>query len=322
MNLDHLLDGFSDLRLLVVGDMMLDEYLWGGVTRISPEAPVPVVDVKVEHMTAGGAGNVARNVAAMGAGCFVSSVVGNDRAGRHLRDLLGDVEGWLTTVDRPTTHKIRVVARQQQLVRVDSEITVEMHSEVLERVAQRAERELPHSDGLILSDYGKGLLTPTLARRLVASAKSADVPVFVDPKRELEPYSGARLIKPNAMEARNITGRRSLAEAACELRRYLISDIVITEGASGMITLGDELREVSTAAREMVDVQGAGDTALAALALACCAGANLYEAALIANAAAGVVVSKAGTATTTTEEIREALPAVLRAQGSYQHGRA
>jgi len=325
--LEELLESFEGLRLLVVGDLFLDEYLSGDVHRVSPEAPVPVVHVQDESVVLGGAGNVVRNVVALSADCRFCSAVGDDRAGIRVRSLLEqlgvDPGGLVVVKGRPTSRKTRVVARRQQIVRLDRETGEELPEASLEAVAQAAAAALSEVHGLIFEDYAKGLLSPALIRRLMAGARAADVPVFVDPKRELDAYRGAALLKPNVPEAEDLAGVGTrgapgcgLEEVARRLRERLAgSDIAITRGGAGMIVFEGDGSSVSvpTRTQPVFDVQGAGDTSIAALALARCAGASLLEAAVIANAAAGVVVGKSGTATATREEVREGLPAAISA---------
>ena len=315
--LRKLLDTLPAQRLLVVGDVVLDEYLWGEVERVSPEAPVPVVHLLEESTVLGGAGNVVRNVVALGAGCELCSAIGSDDAGARIRELLValdvDTAGLVEVPGRPTTRKSRVIARAQQMVRVDRE------SE--ERVLAAIDRVLPRVDGVVLEDYGKGLLGPRLLRAALRRFRAAELPVSVDPKHDLRNLRGTTLLKPNLREAETLSGmeihnRDDRVRAAERLRRRVPgADLVITRGAEGMSLLPEdgELIDVRTPERAVFDVQGAGDTAIAVLSLAVRAGANLLEAALLANAAAGVVVSKVGTATATPEEIREQLPAVLEA---------
>ena len=323
--LEGLLEAFEGLRLLVVGDVFLDEYLLGDVHRISPEAPVPVVRVQGESAVLGGAGNVVRNVVALSAGCRFCSVVGDDLAGTRIRALLRELEvddaGLVVEEGRPTSRKTRVVARLQQIVRLDRETLDPPREGSLQRVGEAAEAALPAVQGLVFEDYAKGLLVPGLIRRLMDGALAAGVPVFVDPKRELDAFRGAALLKPNASEAADLAGlavegASGLEKVARRLQERLAGgDIAITRGSAGMTIFeaAQPALEVAARIQQVFDVQGAGDTSMAALALALSAGASLREAAVIANAAAGVVVAKTGTATATCEEVRQGLPAALAA---------
>lgn len=323
--LEKLLHDFRQVRLLVVGDVVLDEYLWGDVERVSPEAPVPVVHVRRESMVLGGAGNVVRNAVALGARCDFCAAIGEDRAGDRVLELLGELgvdgAGIVRVPDRPTTRKTRVVARSQQIVRFDRETSEPLAAGVARRVLAAVSAALPQAHGVVLEDYGKGLLTAKLLRAAMRRFTAAGVPVSVDPKSDLAAYRGASLVKPNLREMEALAGARiqtrdDLTRAAERLRRRLGgAALVVTRGAAGMTLFGDDAAgvEVPTPPREVFDVQGAGDTAIAVLTLALRAGGSLLEAAVLANAAAGVVVAKIGTATASPDEVRERLPAALAA---------
>ena len=323
--LERLIASFRQLRLLVVGDVMLDEYLWGDVDRVSPEAPVPVVHVKRESLALGGAGNVVRNVVAMGAECVVCAVVGDDRAGDRVIDLLKDLgvdpSGMVRVADRPTTRKTRVEARSQQILRFDRETDEPISASASRRLLRAVDAALPGIRGAILEDYGKGVLPVRVLRAAMRRFSEAGVPVAVDPKTSVTPYRGADLFKPNLREVAALTGARIRSEhelyrAVARLRRRLgQSDIVVTRGSDGMtIFEGDASPvDVPIARSEVFDVQGAGDTTIAALALTRLAGGSLLEAAVVANTAAGVVVGKVGTATANPEEILALLPAAIAA---------
>lgn len=318
--LERLVAAFPRLRLLVVGDVMLDEYLWGDVERVSPEAPVPVVHVTRESMALGGAGNVVRNAVAMGATCRFCGVVGRDRAGEHVLDLLKDlgvdVSGVVRVEGRPTTRKTRVEARSQQMLRFDRETEDPIAAPAARALVAAVEAAIPGCDGLVLEDYGKGVLHKRVLSGIMRKAAAAGLPVTVDPKNDVASFKGAALVKPNLREVEALTGIRirkegDLSRAVAKLRKSLQgSDVVVTRGADGMTLFeGDsEAVDVPIAHSEVYDVQGAGDTSIAALTLARLAGASLHEAAVVANAAAGVVVGKLGTATATPDEIRRFLP--------------
>lgn len=323
--LEKLLKDFARVRLLVIGDVLLDEYLRGDAQRISPEAPVPVVHVQGEAIVLGGAGNVARNVVSLEGGCEFASIVGKDADGDLVISLLEelgvDSGGVVQVEQRPTTRKTRVVVRGQQIVRVDRETHEPISKAVLTQLLARLPERLGASDIAILEDYGKGLLVPGAIRKIIASCRSANVPVCVDPKSELRPFKGAALLKPNLRDAEKLTGvsaseKGGLERIAKKLRGAVgNADLVITRGGSGMslFRVGESRCDVATSNQEVFDVQGAGDTTIAVLALARGAGANLIEAAVLANAAAGVVVEKVGTATARREEIAARLPAALAA---------
>ncbi len=325
--LEKLVDAFRRVRLLVVGDLVLDEYLWGDVDRVSPEAPVPVVHVNRESQVLGGAGNVVRNVVALGARCDFCSVVGEDGAGRrviaHLEQLGVDAGLLVHEEGRPTTRKTRVIARSQQVVRFDRESVEPISAAAARGLLRAIDGSLARADGVILEDYGKGVLSPKVLVAVMRRFRDAGLPVAVDPKENLRAYRGASLLKPNLRETEQLSGIRvrspqDLATAAAKLRRAIGGgDVVVTRGGEGMTIFEGEGPgvEVSTSAREVFDVQGAGDTAIAALVLALRAGGSLLEAAVIANAAAGVVVAKIGTATASPDEVRERLPEAIVAAG-------
>lgn len=322
--LERLVAGFERRKLLVIGDVMLDEYLSGDVDRISPEAPIPVVHVHRESVALGGAANVARNAVAMGAQCVVCAVVGSDAGGDRLIDLMKelgvDPSGMVRVEGRPTTRKTRVEARTQQIVRFDRETDEGIPPVAVRALARATEEVLPLVDGVVLEDYGKGVLTPAVVRGLMKRFLAAGTFVAVDPKDHVAAYRGASFVKPNLREVEQLVGHRlrdrdELDAAAASLRRKLAgSPLVVTRGAQGMTIYAEgEPQDAPIAQSEVFDVQGAGDTSIAALALACLAGGSLLEAAVIANAAAAVVVGKVGTATATPDEIRSLLPAALDA---------
>lgn len=328
LELDHLesvLEAMARVHLLVVGDVVLDEYLWGEVDRVSPEAPVPVVRVSRESIVLGGAGNVVRNVVALGGSCSFLSVVGADTDGERVRSALAslgvDADGVVDVPGRQTTRKTRVVARSQQVARFDRETPHAVPDTASARILELAGAQARRAQGAVIEDYGKGLLVPDLARSLVAGLSAAGVFVAVDPKRELDAFAGASLLKPNLREAEALTGVRvhgpeDLDRVAKRLfERVGPCELAITRGGAGMAVFDGDVPGVSipTVARSVFDVQGAGDTTIAALALARCAGASLVEAAVLANAAAGIVVGKIGTATASADEVRAVLPSVVGA---------
>jgi len=297
-------------RVLIVGDVMLDRYWFGEVSRISPEAPVPVVKVERIEERPGGAANVARNVSALGARATLLSVVGNDEAGRTLSRLL-DAEGISTSLHEDaqlsTTVKLRVIGRQQQLLRIDFE-TWPAH-EVLRAKLAEFESRLPDCDVVILSDYGKGGLAHIA--QMIRIARAAGKPVLVDPKGEdYARYAGATLLTPNRSELRQVVGRwaneAELAEKVRKLREELsLEALLVTRSEDGMTLFGasGSLHEPALA-REVYDVSGAGDTVIATLAVMLAAGLDLAAAMRLANRAAGIVVGKLGTATCSLAELR------------------
>ncbi len=296
-------------RVLVVGDAMLDRYWFGDVERISPEAPVPVVRVRAAEERLGGAANVARNIVSVGAQARLLTVVGDDEAGRSIYRLLqsSEIDGHLHTDPRlATTVKVRVIGRQQQVVRVDFETTPE--SEVLAAHLDEYARLLPDSDVVLLSDYGKGGLAHIV--RMIELARAAGRPVLVDPKGDdYSRYAGATLVTPNRAELREVVGRwrdeADLEQRAQRLRAGLgLQAILLTRSEEGMTLFTDEAAwSVPAQAREVYDVSGAGDTVIAALAVMMAAGRPLHEAVRVANRAGGIVVGKLGTATVSYEEL-------------------
>jgi D-beta-D-heptose 7-phosphate kinase/D-beta-D-heptose 1-phosphate adenosyltransferase len=286
---------------------------------------VPVVHVQRESVALGGSANVLRNAMAMGARESLATAVGDDRAGDRLVDLLkemgADAASVVRVEGRPTTRKTRVEARSQQMLRFDRETDAPLPEDAVRRLQRAIEAVIGRVDGVILEDYGKGLLTPALVRRSMKRFQAAGLPVAVDPKGHLDAYRGAALVKPNLREVEQLAGRPirsrdALAAAVARLRRKLGgSAVVVTRGADGMTVFDDDAagRDVPIERCEVFDVQGAGDTAIAALTLARLAGASLLEAAVIGNAAASVVVRKVGTATATAREIRRRLPAAVAA---------
>jgi rfaE bifunctional protein kinase chain/domain len=323
--LERIVNEFPRLRLLVVGDAMLDEYLWGDVERVNPEAPVPVVHVKRQSTALGGAANVLRNVVAMGAECFLGGVIGDDAAGDRLVDLMkelgADPSGLIRVEGRPTTRKTRVEAQSQQMLRVDHETDEPAPPEAMRRLDAWIAEAVERAHGVVLEDYGKGVLTPASARRWMRKFRDAGVDVSVDPKDHLGAFRGASMVKPNVREVEALTGcrirdREDLAAAVAKLRRQLGgAAVVVTRDAQGMTVFDDDPAGIDApvARSEVFDRQGAGDTCIAALALARLAGGSLLEAAIVANAAAAVVVAKLGTASASPNEIRSLLPAALEA---------
>jgi rfaE bifunctional protein kinase chain/domain len=308
----RMLEKISQVRLLVVGDVMLDRYWFGEVSRISPEAPVPVVKVQRMDERLGGAANVARNAASLGAVSALLSVVGDDEAGRTLDRLLeeGQIDANLH-VDREidTTVKLRVIGRQQQLLRIDFETTPS--HEILQAKLADFETRVVQSDVVVLSDYGKGGLTHIA--EMIRIARAHDKPVLVDPKGdEWGKYAGATVITPNRSELKEVVGRWSseeeLATKASKLRGDLgLEALLVTRSEEGMTLFADEIHHQPALAREVFDVSGAGDTVIATLAVMIAAGADWAEAIRVANIAAGIVVGKLGTAVVSREELAAAL---------------
>ena len=301
---------FSKARLLVVGDVMLDRYWFGDTGRISPEAPVPVVQVAKIDERLGGAANVARNASALGAKTTILGVIGQDEAGKRVEQLLQEsgVQSQLQADSKvPTTVKLRVIARQQQLIRLDFEETPSQNS--LDEKLKRFESLLPQVDVVILSDYGKGALEQVSA--MIALAKANKKLVLVDPKGDAySKYKGATVLTPNRSELRQVIGQWSdeadLTKRAQSLRQGLeLSALLLTRSEEGMTLFTEKGTEhVRAQAREVFDVSGAGDTVIATLAVAMAAGWPLERAMALANRAGGIVVGKLGTATVSAEELQ------------------
>jgi len=304
----------------VLGDFMLDEYIWGRVERISPEAPVAVVDVERETRTLGGAGNVANNLVALGAGVEVLALVGEDNPAsllqEELRGLGIDPQGLYGDAQRRTTRKTRVFANQQQVVRIDRESRTPGPAAFAEWALDRLDTLLPSLHALILSDYGKGVLTPALLPEVIRRARDRNLPVVVDPKgADFSPYAGATVITPNHKEMEQVSGhpltsREELAKKGAELRERLgLKALLITQGAEGMTLIREDgtLRIPARTPREVFDVSGAGDTVVAVLALGLAQWGDLAVAAALANLAAGVVVTKKGTAPILRSEMEREL---------------
>jgi len=319
-----LLGRFARVRVLVVGDLMLDQFVFGHVERISPEAPVPVVHVAREDLRPGGAGNVVSNVRALGGRAAVCGLVGRDAAGDRLRRALqatgASTAGILASPGRRTTQKTRIIAHQQQVVRLDHEDGGPPPASEARRVRDAVLRQLARADVLIVSDYGKGVVGPDLLRALADLRGRRAFTWLIDPKRANFPhYRRASLIKPNRDEAAQASGidirdPASLRAAGEQLlARWEADSVLISQGEGGMALFkhgprgGVVVEEFPTVARQVFDVTGAGDTVLATCALALGAGGSLEEATVLANQAAGVVVGRIGTATTTTAELREAI---------------
>jgi len=325
--IEAILDRLTTLRVLVLGDVILDEYRLGDVDRVSPEAPVPIVRVRETIRALGGAGNVARGVAALGARATLVGVVGDDAEGEAVRALLAQAGlstgGLVVAAERPTTHKLRVVARAQQMLRLDREEQVAFDAATRDALRERIAECLPVVDVVVLQDYDKGVFVDGLARFVLEAARAHRLPVMVDPKRDLGRFRGASLLKPNVDEAlANVAGgvddfaaRRALLEKLAHVLGG--AEVVLTRGRAGVSALDASGRafDVPTTPREVYDVQGAGDTAIAALALCRAAGASLVDACIVANAAAGLAVAKSGTAVVSATELR---PAIAAARAAFE----
>lgn len=325
--LDTLLTKAAALRIAVIGDAMLDVYLRGDVERISPEAPVPVVHVRDRKDALGGAANVAQNVAALGARVELVAVIGDDLAGARLMQLIsglgGDTRGLVKT-SRPTTTKTRVLARSQQLIRVDEEVVADCAGAEVEALLAAVDRAVADADAVILEDYNKGVLVSAVIERAIARAATRGIPVVVDPKyRNFFAYRGATVFKPNRRELESALGAAvDLAHPdalPAMLDKLGVEQLLLTLSEHGMALVqriasgvqptasaAVEVHRIPTTAREVYDVVGAGDTVIAFVAAMLAAGATPLEAAEIANFAAGVEVGKLGAATVSAGEVLDA----------------
>ena len=305
-------------RVVVWGDLMLDEFVWGDVTRISPEAPVPVVNIRRESVRLGGAANVLANLIALGAKASVVGVVGRDHAGERLEAALTEAGAQQATAglvfdeSRPTTIKTRIIAHNQLVVRADRERRTPVDAATETRLIDALTDGLREADAFVVSDYDKGAVTPRVLGAILPRAFERKIPVLVDPKmRNFDAYRPATLVTPNHHEALRLTNTEDdtdagMAAAARLLRARLgCESVLITRGEHGMMLLERDAAPVyvATVAREVYDVTGAGDTVIATLAAALAADASLVEAAALANHAAGIVVGKLGTATASVEEL-------------------
>jgi D-beta-D-heptose 7-phosphate kinase/D-beta-D-heptose 1-phosphate adenosyltransferase len=311
-----IVDRFASRRIAVLGDLMLDRYLWGRVDRISPEAPVPVVEVERESDSLGGAGNVAANLRALGAEPVLLSLAGDDEAGARLRAALAERgvshEGVVRDGSRPTTVKTRIVAHSQQVVRADRESRADVSGEALGALLAELERRLAGCEALVISDYGKGVVHPGTLEPALEIARRRSIPVAVDPKEShIDAYRRVSILTPNQHEAGWVQGRRivdeaSLLEVGWGLQRRLDAEaVLVTRGPEGMSLFerGGRYTYLPTVARDVFDVTGAGDTVVSVVALALAAGADYPGACLLANHAAGVVIRELGTAACTPEAL-------------------
>ena len=311
---------FRHCKILVAGDLMIDKYVWGAVDRISPEAPVQVVSVTGEDNTLGGAGNVVNNLVALGALVQTVGVIGADANGKllhqKLEDLGVDTSGVIEEQQRPTTIKTRIIAAHQHVLRIDRETKKDISTRSFKKLSRMVETMIPETDVVIISDYGKGLITASFLKNMVSVAHRHNKIIVVDPKgMDYSRYRGASLVTPNAKEASlasgvDIVDKESLRRAGAEiLDKSGIEKILVTLGKDGMALFEPDKDpyKISAEARQIFDVSGAGDTVVAVLGLALAAGASFREAMQLANTAAGLVVGKVGTATVSRQELDQAL---------------
>ncbi|MBD0316420.1 MAG: D-glycero-beta-D-manno-heptose-7-phosphate kinase [Nitrospiraceae bacterium] len=314
------IERFSQASVLVVGDLILDHYVMGRVSRISPEAPVPVVHVQSESLRLGGAANVFNNILALGAKADLCGVIGADESGRLLMKELGNKRsgrgGVVIDHDRPTTRKSRVIAHNQQIVRYDIEGRHELKAVLQRRILRYVESRLRELSCVVISDYAKGVVTASLMADITRLAALRHIPVVVDPKVEhFGFYKGVTVVTPNHLEATQAAGLHGdndhiMDEAGAMIRQRLgCHAVLITRGEKGMSLYEGEGASwhLPTQARQVYDVTGAGDTVIGTLALALSTGASIREGAILANHAAGIVVGMVGTATVTPQQLSEAL---------------
>ena len=312
---------FKGKKILVIGDIMLDKYIWGEVSRISPEAPVQVVNVLRESYAPGGAANVANNIAALNAKAFMVGIVGNDNAKDSLISELEkreiDVEGIFTEKNKPTIQKVRVIGRSQQLLRFDYEEKGYVNADTEKNILDFILGKIDGADAVIVSDYAKGVITKNLMETIIKISKEKNKIVIVDPKpRHKDFYKNSTLITPNHTEAHQMTNLEEeentdndAGKMGKRLIKELNSNVLITRGEKGMSLFekNGEITHIPAYAKEVYDIVGAGDTSVAFLTLALASGASFKEGAIIANHAAGITVGKIGTSTVSIEELRESI---------------
>lgn len=313
-----IIQNFKNKKVLVIGDVMLDKYVWGSVTRISPEAPVQIVEVKKESFVPGGAANAANNIAALNAKVFIIGVVGNDQAKEQLVHSLrkNNIETeFITDAKRPTIQKVRVMGQNQQLIRIDYENKEFVDGDMETKVIERISKLLKEIDAVLISDYNKGFMTRKITEWLIKACNENKKPVIVDTKSlNKEFFRNATLITPNHEEASRLAEieektENDIIKIGNKIMSELNCDVMITRGAKGMLifTREGKITDIPTKARQVYDVTGAGDTVSAVMTLGLASGINLKDAAIIANYAAGVVVGKVGTATVSADELSEAM---------------
>lgn len=321
MKLSNVVKKFKDRTILVLGDVMLDKYIWGEVSRISPEAPVQIVNVDRESYVPGGAANVATNVAEMKSKVYMVGVVGSDETKNKLVEELKikniDVSGLITDKEKRTILKVRVFGRNQQLLRFDYEKKGYVGQNIEGKIMDFIDKKIEEIDAIIVSDYAKGVITAGLMEKLTKLCMEKSKMIIVDPKPEHKDfYINSTLITPNHNEAHLMTGltdsknaREDIESMGSHLLKYLNSNVLITRGEKGMSLFEKEgnVKHIPTFAKEVFDIIGAGDTSVATLSLALASGASFEEAAIIANHAAGITVGKVGTSTVSTEELIESI---------------
>ncbi len=309
----ELVNNFKGKKIGVIGDLMLDHFIWGDVERISPEAPIPVVLAHKESFIPGGAGNTASNIAALGGKVFLVGLAGKDEAGKKLisefQKIDVDTSGVLISSQKPTIQKIRIVARGQQVVRVDKENTEYISKDIEKKLISFILPNIKEWDGIVVSDYAKGVITKNFAQTLVKLAVKHKKPIICDVKPKHAPYfKNATLLSPNHKECLEIAGVEDERQAGKIIQKQFNCSVLLTQGARGVTLFGNkEIKHFPAMAKEVFDVSGAGDTTVAVATLALASGANLEQASIIANHAAGIVVGKLGTAVVFPQELKQNL---------------
>lgn len=321
MNLLKFVSSFKKQTILVVGDTMVDKFIWGKVKRISPEAPVPIVEVTRETETLGGAANVANNITSLSAKVFIVSAIGEDIVGKSLIEIFKEkginTDYLVYDSQRPTITKTRIIATNQQVVRIDKEVKKLFERHIESKIVANIEKLISTVDAVIISDYGKGVVSPMVLKKTIFLARKYEIPVTVDPKiYNFRKYKKITTMTPNeeeaikGMNAKNIETTEDIATLGKKILKTLDSDaVLITRGEKGMILIepNNKITNIPTRAKEVYDVTGAGDTVISTMTLALAAKADLLSAAEIANFAAGIVVGKLGTATTSLQELTKTI---------------
>lgn len=316
-NLELILEKIADTKVLVIGDVMLDRYWWGSVSRISPEAPVPVVSMEKTSVLAGGAANVAANIAGLGAEVYLAGITGEDEEAKIFPEILRQAGisdfNLFPLKNRKTTIKTRIIAHNQQVARIDQETTESLTKTEIDKIFKQVQFFIERADVLIISDYAKGFLTEDFCARLITLARGKDKIILVDPKgRDYSKYKGATILTPNQRETAEACGLTDDSQSSAEnagkllLKKLLLEALLITQGEKGMTLLqkGKKTSHLKATARKVYDVTGAGDTVIATMAVALGSGLSYQEAAEIANFAAGLVVEKVGTAVVTKDMLK------------------
>ncbi len=314
----NILENFAKVKVLVVGDVMLDRFWWGSVSRISPEAPVPVVNLKNTSLAAGGAANVAANIAGLGATAWLVGVIGDDAEGKLFSPVLNkskvSADYLVKIAGRPTTVKTRVIAHSQQVVRIDQETSADLTAREERKIWQTVEKLAAGADIIVISDYAKGVLTESLLTRLITKAREENKITLIDPKgKNYSKYRGANILTPNQKEAAEACNLEESVETAAEEAGNILMEnlgfdgVLVTRGENGMMLFekNQEITRLKSFARKVYDVTGAGDTVIAALAVALASGADFKTAAKIANTAAGLAVEQVGTTAVSIELLRK-----------------